>query len=114
MARPRINGIPVAQEPIETKRYVAYIPENLILYPDLTGLENLAYFSALAGKTTSKEEMMMLLIRSGLQEADITQRVASYSKGMRQKVGIAIALAKEGQSFVIGRANFRLGPQGQQ
>lgn len=107
----RINGIPVAQEPIETKRYVAYIPEDLILYPDLTGLENLAYFSALAGKTTSKEEMMRLLIRSGLQEADITQRVASYSKGMRQKVGIAIALAKEAKALLLDEPTSGLDPK---
>src|ERR1700752_1931311 len=45
----RINGLDVTKAPLETKRYVAYIPEQVMLYRNLTGLENLEYFSALAG-----------------------------------------------------------------
>ncbi|HZN10100.1 MAG TPA: ATP-binding cassette domain-containing protein, partial [Blastocatellia bacterium] len=45
-----INGIDVTKEPLETKKYVAYIPETVMLYRNLTGLENLEYFAALAGR----------------------------------------------------------------
>ena len=45
----RINGIDVTKEPLETKRFVAYIPEQVMLYRNLTSLENLEYFTALAG-----------------------------------------------------------------
>ncbi|HTV03373.1 MAG TPA: ATP-binding cassette domain-containing protein, partial [Luteitalea sp.] len=45
-----INGVDVTQAPLETKKYLAYIPETVMLYRNLTGLENLEYFSALAGR----------------------------------------------------------------
>ncbi len=107
----RINGVSVAEAPIQTKKYLAYIPENLILYPDLSGLENLSYFSALAGKSRTRDEMIDLLSRSGLQERAITQRVAGYSKGMRQKVGIAIALAKEAKALLLDEPTSGLDPK---
>src|ERR1041385_6305978 len=45
----KIKGLDVTQQPLETKRHIAYIPEQVMLYKNLTGLENLEYFSALAG-----------------------------------------------------------------
>src|SRR5688500_13436265 len=45
----RIHGLDVTKAPLETKRFVAYIPEQVMLYRTLSGLENLEYFSALAG-----------------------------------------------------------------
>ena len=71
---------------------IGYIPENVNLYPYLSGLENLDYFTRLAGRTCSKEELGSLLIKCGLQQEAHTKRLSEYSKGMRQKVGIAIAL----------------------
>jgi ABC-2 type transport system ATP-binding protein len=47
----RVNGIDVAEQPLETKKFLAYIPETVMLYRNLTALENLEYFSALAGRT---------------------------------------------------------------
>jgi len=52
-----INGISVADNPEETKKHLAYIPETVMLYPNLTGLENLEYFSSLAGFDYSKTEL---------------------------------------------------------
>ena len=54
----KVNNIDVSEEPLETKRYLAYIPEQVMLYPNLTGLENIEYFARLGGhddmaKTTS-------------------------------------------------------------
>src|SRR4029453_14652145 len=45
----KINNLDVTEHPLETKKYVAYIPEQVMLYRNLTGLENLEYFTALAG-----------------------------------------------------------------
>ena len=50
-----INGISVAENPQEIKKHLAYIPETVMLYPNLTGLENLEYFSLLAGFNYSKK-----------------------------------------------------------
>jgi ABC-type taurine transport system ATPase subunit len=83
------------QQPLETKKHLAYIPETVMLYKNLTGLENLEYFSALAGRPDyTRTELLDFLTRVGLQTDAADNRVGTYSKGMRQKVGIAIAMRR--------------------
>ncbi|WP_424964221.1 ABC transporter ATP-binding protein [Ekhidna sp.] len=107
----KINGIDVSEQPSETKKYLAYIPENLMLYPNLTGLENLDYFCGLGGKNNSREQLEELLSGSGLQKEFIHKRVSSYSKGMRQKVGIALAKAREAKALLLDEPTSGLDPQ---
>src|SRR5262245_26065853 len=91
----RINGLNVADHPLETKRYFAYIPEQVTLYGVLSGIENLAFFSSLAtGTRLPRARLLELLEAAGLPASSAHDKVAIYSKGMRQKVGVAIALAK--------------------
>jgi len=105
-----IGGLSVRDEPLTSKRYVAYIPENLMLYPRLTGLENLDYFCGLAGKRYSKTQLVDFLIEAGLDADFIKKRVCTYSKGMRQKVGIALAVAKEAQVLFLDEPTSGLDP----
>jgi ABC-2 type transport system ATP-binding protein len=107
----KIDDLSVTENPIETKKYIAYIPENLILYPDLTGVENLSYFSGLAKKSLDTNHLTKLLLKSGLQREAFNQRVSGYSKGMRQKVGIAIALAKEAKALLLDEPTSGLDPK---
>ncbi len=90
-----INGVEVKANSNSTTHAVAYIPEVVQLYGNLSGLENLDFFSRLAGYAYSKEELSNFLLKAGLQKVVHKNRLASYSKGMRQKVGIAIALSKD-------------------
>ena len=106
-----INGISVAEQPQEIKKYLAYIPETVMLYPNLTGLENLQYFSSLAGFDYSKAELGELLATAGLQAQAFDQRLAGYSKGMRQKVGIAIAVAKKAKVLLLDEPTSGLDPK---
>ena len=106
-----INELDVVEQPKETKKFLAYIPENLMLYPNLTGLENLDYFCGLGGKRNSKEHLEALLSGSGLQKDFIYKRVSSYSKGMRQKVGIALAKAREAKALLLDEPTSGLDPQ---
>ena len=107
-----INGLDVARHPLETKKYVAYIPETVTLYKNLTGLENLEYFSALAGREAyTLGELRGFLARAGLQPEAADQRIGTYSKGMRQKVGIAIALAKEAKALLLDEPTSGLDPK---
>jgi ABC-2 type transport system ATP-binding protein len=106
-----IGDLDVAAHSGETKKYVAYIPENVMLYPALSGLENLDFFCALAGKKYPKNELSDFLSRSGLQEEAHHQRLATYSKGMRQKVGISIALAKDAKALLLDEPTSGLDPQ---
>jgi ABC-2 type transport system ATP-binding protein len=107
----RINGLDVTKAPLETKRFVAYIPEQVMLYRSLTGLENLDYFSALAGHEYPREELIALFRQVGLAPGAEDQRVATYSKGMRQKVGIAIAIAKRAKALLLDEPTSGLDPK---
>jgi ABC-2 type transport system ATP-binding protein len=106
-----IGGKDVVKEPLETKKLLTYIPENLMLYPNLSGIENLEYFSGLAGKKYSKIEYINFLIEAGLQSDAHEKRISTYSKGMRQKVGIALALAKDAQVLLLDEPTSGLDPK---
>lgn len=83
--RASINSLDVPEHARETKQQLSYIPESLILYPNLTGLENLNFFCGLAGK--------------------------NYSKGMRQKVGIAISRARKAGVLLLDEPTSGLDPK---
>jgi ABC-2 type transport system ATP-binding protein len=108
----RIKGKDVVAAPLETKRHVAYIPEQVMLYRNLSGLENLQYFSALAGhEGYSRADLLGFLRESGLSEEAAQSRVSTYSKGMRQKVGIAIAVAKKAEALLLDEPTSGLDPK---
>ncbi|NBB29719.1 ABC transporter ATP-binding protein [Cellulophaga sp. BC115SP] len=106
-----IDGIVVAQNPTETKKHLAYIPETVMLYPNLSGVENLAFFSSLAGFNYSEQELENLLQKADLQAIAHHNRVGGYSKGMRQKVGIAIAIAKKAKVLLLDEPTSGLDPK---
>ncbi len=89
-----INGIEVRPNSSATSKMIAYIPEVVQLYGNLSGVENLDFFSRIAGFRYSRAELTAFLLKAGLQESAHLNSLNSYSKGMRQKVGIAIALSK--------------------
>lgn len=106
-----LNGLSVAEHPQESKRFLAYLPETVMLYPHLTGLENLRFFSALAGFRYGDNELSQYLNQAGLPRDAHQNRVGVYSKGMRQKVGIAIALAKQAKVLLLDEPTSGLDPK---
>lgn len=106
-----VNGIDVSVQPVISKKYLAYIPENVMLYQNLTGRENLSLLSSLAGFNYSKDELDELLIQSGLQPDAIERNVGGYSKGMRQKVGIAAAVARDAKVLLLDEPTSGLDPK---
>lgn len=106
-----IDNINVAKNSLATKKLLAYIPENLMLYPNLTAMENLDYFSGIAGKKLSTNVLKDYLSEAGLQEEAHHKRITTFSKGMRQKVGIAIALAKDAKVLLLDEPTSGLDPK---
>ncbi|CAL2091072.1 ABC-2 type transport system ATP-binding protein [Tenacibaculum sp. 190524A05c] len=94
-----------------SKNSIAYIPEIVQLYGNLTGVENLDFFSRLAGFTYNQEELSSYLQKANLQEEAFHKKLSTYSKGMRQKVGIAIALAKNASYILMDEPTSGLDPK---
>jgi ABC-2 type transport system ATP-binding protein len=106
-----INNIQVKPNDTATKKFVAYIPEVVQLYGNLTGVENLDFFSRLAGFKYQNEALGNFLTKAGLQKEAHIKRLSTYSKGMRQKVGIAIALAKNADVILMDEPTSGLDPK---
>jgi ABC-2 type transport system ATP-binding protein len=107
-----VGGVDAQREPQHARRQLAYIPENVTLYGALSGVENLRYFSALADAgELSDAQALALLQQAGLDRARALSPVSGYSKGMRQKVGIAIALARDARALLVDEPTSGLDPQ---
>ena len=108
--RVTVDKLDVATNTLETKRRLAYIPEQVNLYDHFSGVENLAYFSELAGARHGRAALRKFLADAGLEPEAHDRRVSGYSKGMRQKVGIAIALAKDAKALLLDEPTSGLDP----
>ncbi len=107
-----VSGLDVSTHDRETKQQLAYIPEQVMLYRNLSGLENLEYFAALGGRgSLGRERLADILVKAGLERDAVGRRVSDYSKGMRQKVGIAIAMAKEAAVLLLDEPTSGLDPK---
>ena len=105
-----IDGIDVTANMDSARKKIGYISENVNLYPYLTGIENLNYFCKIAGEDYNDEALSKILNDCGLDSDAIYKIVDSYSKGMRQKVGIAIAFAKKAKVLLLDEPASGLDP----
>lgn len=90
---------------------IAYLPENVALYDQLTARENIAYFMALAGAAPDQASIDEALAASGLQVEARDRRVDGYSKGMRQKVAIAMAVLRNVPVLLLDEPTSGLDPR---
>lgn len=107
-----IDGIDVMEQPLETKKMVAFVSENVMLYGNFTARQNLDFFAHLGGKTNLTKEDYYHVMRSvGLQEDAFERKLKNFSKGMRQKVGLAIAIIKDANNIVMDEPTTGLDPK---
>lgn len=97
----QVDGIDAGADPLGARGRIAYLPETVMLHPALTAIENLGYFALLAGRKIDATMARRLLADAGLQDDAHDRRAGGFSKGMRQKVGVAIALAKEARLLLL-------------
>jgi ABC-2 type transport system ATP-binding protein len=108
----RVNGIPTHRQPLEAKALMAFVSENVMLYPGFTAIQNLDYFARLGGKTQYKrKDYEDVLMRVGLEEKSHNRRLKGFSKGMRQKCGIAIAILKDAPAILLDEPTSGLDPK---
>jgi len=107
----RIDGIEVRRDPVAAKARLAYVPEVTRLYGDLSALRNMALFEGLMGRTHDDAVYEEILARLAFPVASARDRVSTYSKGMRQKVAIAIGLLKGAKVFLLDEPTSGLDPR---
>ncbi len=109
----RIDGHDCMREPIEVKRRVGYLPDNVGFYGDMTGRENLRFTGQLNGihEKEREERIDMLLKRVGMAYA-ADQKTGTYSKGMKQRLGIADVLMKDPKVVILDEPTLGIDPEG--
>jgi ABC-2 type transport system ATP-binding protein len=105
-----LAGVNVHRQPDIVRQKVAYLPESVMLYGHLTAIENIKYFLSLSGKQKTDNDIAAALQRVALQDASWHSVLAGYSKGMRQKTAIALALLREAPILFLDEPTSGLDP----
>ncbi len=109
----RVCGFDPAREPLKVKRIVGYLPENVGFYDDMNALQNLQYLSRLNG---IPDDAALPMIENLLDivelKAERNKKVGDYSRGMRQRLGIAEVLIKEPRVVFLDEPTLGLDPDG--
>ena len=110
-----ICGINSTTHPIEVKRKIGYLPEDVGFYDDMTGLENLIYTARLNGipDKEAREKAMELMKRTGLED-QLKKKAGKYSRGMRQRLGLADVLIKNPEIIILDEPTSGIDPAGVQ
>lgn len=106
-----IAGIDPSMSAEQARRKIAYLPENAALYEHLTARENVDYFLALAAETHSVEKREIAFDAVGLQVDARDRRLSGFSKGMRQKVAIALAVIRQVPVLLLDEPTSGLDPR---
>ncbi|HEV7290544.1 ABC transporter ATP-binding protein [Sphingomonas sp.] len=104
-------GIDPAADPDAARRRIAYLPENVALYEHLSAVENADYLLALSGERQTRGAIVEALEATGLQQTAWDQRLGGFSKGMRQKVAIAVALLRQVPVLLLDEPTSGLDPR---
>ncbi|MET0288407.1 MAG: ATP-binding cassette domain-containing protein [Pseudoxanthomonas sp.] len=107
----RVAGIDPVSDPNGARAQLAYLPENVALYEHLSALENADYLLALAGARRDPREIGEAFMAAGLQEQAWKQRLSGFSKGMRQKVAIAVATLRQVPVLLLDEPTSGLDPR---
>ena len=109
----RVLGLDPAREPLAVKRRVGYLPDNVGFYGGMTGRENLRYTAKLNGIARTHAEAIIdeLLAEVRLEDA-ADKRADTYSRGMRQRLGIADALVKQPSVLILDEPTIAIDPSG--
>jgi ABC-2 type transport system ATP-binding protein len=111
----RVCGIDSTTNPIEVKRRVGYLPEDVGFYDDYTGLENLVYTAQLNSipLSSAKQKAEQLLEKVGLAN-ETGKKTGKYSRGMRQRLGLADVLIKNPEVIILDEPTLGIDPKGVQ
>jgi len=107
-----VDGIEVAKDPLKVKEIIGYLPEDVGFYGNMTGEQNLDYFARFYGMdaNTRKERIAELLELVHLD--GVTQKAGEYSRGMKQRLGLAQTLINDPKVLFLDEPTANLDPEG--
>ena len=97
--------------PDAARRRIAYLPENVALYEHLSAVENADYLLALSGDKQSRATITSAFASVGLRNRAWDERLGGFSKGMRQKVAVAVALLRRVPVLLLDEPTSGLDPR---
>lgn len=108
-----VAGFDSARFPLQVKSQVGYLPDNVGFYQEMSGMDNLLYTASLNGieYNEAKNRIASALERVGLNDVG-SKRVGEYSRGMRQRLGIADVLVKEPKLIILDEPTLGIDPEG--
>jgi ABC-2 type transport system ATP-binding protein len=108
-----VSGYDTLRNPLEVKSLVGYLPDNVGFYDELSGEDNLLYTASLNGidMETSRKRIKEALDKVGLSDAGY-RKVGEYSRGMRQRLGIADVLIKNPKLIIMDEPTLGIDPEG--
>ena len=111
--RLRVLGYDPLREPLQLKRLVGYLPENIGFYEDMTARQNLLYTAKLNGikLPEAEDRIKRLLDVVGLSDYS-DKKVSTYSRGMRQRLGMADVLLKDPKLMLLDEPTTGIDPEG--
>ena len=109
----KIQGMDCLTDTINVKRITGYLPDNVGFYPDMTGRENLRFTGRLNGldRADCEKRIERLLERVGMTDA-ADRKTGTYSRGMRQRLGIADVLMKDPKVIIMDEPTLGIDPEG--
>ena len=108
-----ISGLDCTRDALAVKKIVGYLPDNVGFYPDMSGRENLIFSGMMNGLTRkeAEERASGLLERVGMTYAS-DRKTGTYSRGMRQRLGIADVLMKDPEIIIMDEPTLGIDPSG--
>ncbi|WOF16270.1 ABC transporter ATP-binding protein [Methanoplanus sp. FWC-SCC4] len=107
-----IQGVNVALNPLKGKEILGYLPEDVGFYKNLTGYENLDYLGKFYPLTKSEREERIEILLKSVRLNDVPQKVGEYSRGMNQRLGLALALLNDPKVVILDEPTANLDPEG--
>ena len=113
IGKARIYGHHCTRDPIGVKRIVGYLPDSVAFYNDMTGRENLRFIGDMNGLDKKRREERIDMLLERVRMTDVADnKVKTYSRGMRQRLGIADVLMKDPKVVILDEPTLGIDPEG--
>jgi ABC-2 type transport system ATP-binding protein len=107
-----VDGIEVAKDPLKVKEIIGYLPEDVGFYGNMTGEQNLDYFARFYGMDAKARKERIAELLELVHLDGVTQKAGEYSRGMKQRLGLAQALINDPKVLFLDEPTANLDPEG--